>query len=63
MRWIFLANPEKWNGGKQVANKSNKKVIKSLLSNRVALVQNKNEKNLAAIKKSAEEMTILLPTY
>ena len=39
---IFLANPEKWNGGKQVANKSNKKVIKSL-----ALVQNKNEKKLS----------------
>ena len=32
----ILANPEKWNGGKQVANKSNKNVIKSLLPNRVA---------------------------
>ena len=42
-----MANPEKWNGGKQVANKSDKKVIKSLLSNRVALVQNKNEKKLS----------------
>ena len=44
---IFLANPEKWNGGKQVANKSNKKVIKSLHPNSVALVQNKNEKKLS----------------